>query len=146
MIATVKGLGLFPPSSTPEGISEEDCCYEDATAPLPVIAQRLYNDSLRRQRDECSSTRRLQRRSMTAAFLVDFAYHAGVTLPEIPETYQTLLQEFATRNADFASQIAEVPGASENEIVEEDFTPLKAENNVSQAGWLTRWHAALWAP
>lgn len=146
MIATVKGLGLFPPSPTPAGISEEDCCYEDASASLPVIAQRLYNDSLRRQRDECGSTRRLHRRAMTAAFLVDFAYHAGVTLPEIPETYQTLLQEFALRNADFASQIADVPSASENETVEEDFTPVKADSNMSQDGWLTRWHAALWAP
>lgn len=147
MIATVKGLGLFPPENLPEGISAEDCCYEDVSAPLPVIAQRLYNDHVRRQRDECSSARRQQRRSLTAAFLVDFAYEVGAELPGIPETYQTLLQEFAARNADFKAQDAVVgkddPGHAEKESVKESMVPAKAD---APTGWLQRWQTALWAP
>merc|ERR1719329_1350887 len=125
MIATVKGLGLFPPSPQPEGISEEDCCYQDASAPLPVISQRLYNDHVRRQRDDCSSGRLLQRRSMTAAFLVEFAYEAGATLPPVPDTYETLLQEFTARTAEFNEEIAHPekatpPVPSEHDVVEEE--------------------------
>jgi hypothetical protein len=151
MIATVKGLGLFPPSPSPEGISDEDCSYEDASAPLPVIGQRLYNDHVRRRLDECSSAKRRQRRSMTAAFLVDFAYEAGVALPQIPETYQTLQQEFAARYADFNAQDPpEFSSNTENVSPEEEVQeadkmsiPEKAENE--QTGWLQRWHTSLWA-
>lgn len=104
MIATVKGLGLFPPMPAPEGIDDDDCSYEDVSAALPVIAQRLFNDDVRRLRDESGSAELLQRRAMTAAFLVDFAYFAGVTLPEPAETYQSLLQEFSARNLEFGEQ------------------------------------------
>lgn len=150
MIATVKGLGLFPPSPAPAGISEEDCCFEDASAPMPVIAQRLYNDYVRRERDECSHKRRLQRRSLTAAFLVDFAYEAGVTLPTIPETYQTLLQEFASRNSDFSSRkdayafSPDHDSVASERIISEDLVPAKAD--AGHSGWLARWHSALWTP
>merc|ERR1719267_109846 len=106
MIATVKGLGLFPPASPPEGVTADDCAYEDASASLPMIAQRLHNDHLRRQRDEGGSASRQQRRSMTAAALVDFAHHAGAKLPESPETYQFLLQEFSARQYEFADKEA----------------------------------------
>eukprot|EP00427_Karlodinium_veneficum_P019602 CAMPEP_0169128214 /NCGR_PEP_ID=MMETSP1015-20121227/36439_1 /TAXON_ID=342587 /ORGANISM="Karlodinium micrum, Strain CCMP2283" /LENGTH=282 /DNA_ID=CAMNT_0009192083 /DNA_START=17 /DNA_END=865 /DNA_ORIENTATION=+ len=104
MIATVKGLGIFPPKPAPDGIDDDDCSYEDVSAPLPVIAQRLFNDEARRFRDEAGSAERLQRRAMTAAFLVDFAYFSGVTLPEPAETYQSLLQEFSARNLEFSEQ------------------------------------------
>lgn len=55
MVATVKGLGLFPPNPSIDGIDADDCSYEDASASLPVIAQRLFNDQVRRQRDEGGS-------------------------------------------------------------------------------------------
>ena len=34
---------------------EDDCAYEDVSAPLPEIAQRLYNDHLRRRSDTIES-------------------------------------------------------------------------------------------
>merc|ERR1719213_172879 len=118
MIATVKGLGLFPPPRTPESVHGDDCSYEDVSAPLPMIAQRLYNDQLRRQRDEGLQGRQ-QRRAMTAAFLVDFAHHAGAKLPESPETYSSLLQEFSVRHFEFADkESAKKRAAAEFEAAE----------------------------
>jgi len=146
MIATVKGLGMFPPRQVPDGIREEDCSYEDVSEPLPVIAQRLYNDHVRRQRDETSSARRQQRRSLTAAFLVDFAYEVGVSLPGIPETYQTLLHEFATRNTEFSEQDLSARVTSERilELGKVDKPDLPAKGDMSTAGWLQQWQTALW--
>lgn len=105
MIATVKGLNLFPPVPAPQGVSSDDCSYEDVAAPLPMIAQRLYNDLARRQRDEGLQGRQ-QRRAMTAAFLVDFSHHAGAAVPDSPETYQTLLKEFSQRHFEYADREA----------------------------------------
>jgi len=145
MIATVKGLGLFPPSPRPEGINEEDCSYEDASAPLQVIAQRLYNDHERRRKDACSSARRQQKRSLTAAFLVDFAHEVGHALPPIPETYQTLLQDFSARHCEFneqegaASDDSPLQDAVPSEYgpgSEDSYVPAKAD--ASQTGWLQR--------
>merc|ERR1719215_1375722 len=126
MIATVKGLGLFPPPVPTEGVTADDCAYEDASASLPMIAQRLYNDHVRRQRDEGGSAGRQQRRAMTAAFLVDFAHHAGAALPESPETYKYLLQEFSTRNYEYADKEAAKKRATEDFIAAEKAAELKA--------------------
>lgn len=138
MTATVRGLGLFPPLPAPEGVTADDCAYEDATAPLPMIAQRLYNDHLRRQRDEGGSAGRQQRRAMTAAFLVDFSHHAGASLPESPETYQSLLQEFAARNYEYADKEAAKKRAAADFEAAEKAAETKARIEAEKVAELRR--------
>jgi len=100
MIGTCRALSVFPPADTPEEVLDDDFSYEDVSAPLPVIAQRLFNDQRRRLEEGDSSEGvgdRLQRRAMTAAFIVDFAHEVGVALPQMPEIYQSMLRDFAAR-------------------------------------------------
>eukprot|EP00929_Paragymnodinium_shiwhaense_P119615 TRINITY_DN91518_c0_g1_i1.p1 TRINITY_DN91518_c0_g1~~TRINITY_DN91518_c0_g1_i1.p1 ORF type:complete len:334 (+),score=61.55 TRINITY_DN91518_c0_g1_i1:53-1054(+) len=108
-----KQLDMFPPPSPPVGISDEDCSYEDVTEPLPVIAQRLYNDEVRRLHDVAGAYGpRLERRALTAAFIVDFAEGAGRVLPTMPETQQMMLREFAQRTEEYGAQGPVMGGAS----------------------------------
>eukprot|EP00927_Polykrikos_kofoidii_P051518 TRINITY_DN45313_c0_g1_i1.p1 TRINITY_DN45313_c0_g1~~TRINITY_DN45313_c0_g1_i1.p1 ORF type:complete len:376 (+),score=48.22 TRINITY_DN45313_c0_g1_i1:53-1180(+) len=102
MMGMFKALDMFPPRIPPTGIDDEDCAYEDVTAPLPIIAQRLYNDEARRLTDTTGGPGRLEKRASTAAFVVDFAEVIGVQLPPIPETQHCMLKEFSERASDFA--------------------------------------------
>lgn len=97
----LKALDLFPPVPPPAGISEDDCAYEDCSAPLPVIGQRLYNDEVRRLTDATDDRPgRLEWRAASASFIVDFAEGVGVPLPPIPETQREMLRELAARTAE----------------------------------------------
>merc|ERR1719183_3324816 len=97
-----------------------------------MIAQRLYNDQLRRQRNEGLQGRQ-QKRAMTAAFLVDFAHHAGAKLPESPETYQSLLQEFSNRHFEFAEQEASKRRAAAEFAAAEQAAEQKARDAAEKA-------------
>jgi len=102
MIATLQALGLWPPSI--KGANEEDCSYEDLSSPLPTIAQRLYNDEMRRHcvaAEQAGGACPSRRRAMTASYLVDFAHVMGIPLPAVPETQQVMLQEFSQRVAEW---------------------------------------------
>jgi len=44
MISTFKALDIFPPAELASHVDNGDCNYEDMSAPLPLIAQRLYSD------------------------------------------------------------------------------------------------------
>merc|ERR1719203_2770582 len=100
MLGMFQALDMFPPNPAPEGIDTEDCSYEDVSAPLPVIAQRLYNDQERRVCDTSGGPAKLQRRAMTAAFIVDFAEAIDVALPAVPETQRCMLQDLTARIAE----------------------------------------------
>jgi hypothetical protein len=102
-VATCRRLDLWPPANTPAGVLETDCSYEDMSAPLDVIAQRLFNDEARRERGD-SETGRLARRAMTASYLVDFAHEIRVPLPPVPETYEAMMEELAMRAQEWESQ------------------------------------------
>jgi len=104
MIGMFQALEMFPPAPPPRGVEDDDCAFEDVSAPLPVIAQRLYNDQARRVSDTTGGPGRLERRAMTAAFIVDFTDEAGVKLPPMPETQASMLKEFAERTNEFAQQ------------------------------------------
>jgi len=93
IIATCREMCLWPPSPNPD-VDAEDCSYQDTTAPLPVIAQRAYNDEVRRDTHE--SFRLLHRKATTASFLVDFASEAGVSLPDL-QHHRVMLDEFMRR-------------------------------------------------
>lgn len=96
MVATCQVLELWPPSPAPCDIESDDCAFEDVSATIPVIAQRLYNDERRRERltPHKGDADPLRRRAMMASFIVEFAGAAGVPLPELPETYNMMLQDF----------------------------------------------------
>jgi len=44
MISTLKALDIFPPAELATHVDDDGCNYEDMSAPLPLITQRLYND------------------------------------------------------------------------------------------------------
>mmetsp|Transcript_66929 Transcript_66929/g.160280 ORF Transcript_66929/g.160280 Transcript_66929/m.160280 type:complete len:327 (+) Transcript_66929:83-1063(+) len=95
MIATFQALELWPPSPPPPGVDEEDCAYQDVSAPLPEVAQRLYNDSVRRLMDTNGVLQGLEVRARTASFMIDFAQAIGIPLPETSGTHAELMKEFA---------------------------------------------------
>jgi len=96
MIATCQLLELWPPSAAPAGVANDDCTFQDVSAPVPVIAQRLYNDEKQRRRMAGSEggADPMSRMAMMASFIVEFASAAGVPLPESPKTYEMMLSEF----------------------------------------------------
>lgn len=96
MQSMFQALDIFPPTHPPRGIDEEDCAYEDTSAPLPAMAQRLYNDQVRRLSNTAGAGR-LDKRARTAAYIVDFAESLGVPLPAIPETQRDMLSELSAR-------------------------------------------------
>lgn len=107
MVTTCRALCIFPPPSLPHEVLDDDYTFEDVSAPLLVIAQRLYNDKLRREREaEVSEGRcsRAERRAMTAAFIVDFAHEVGVALPPMPETHQLILRDFALQASEWGAE------------------------------------------
>lgn len=96
MIAQCQLLEIWPPSAAPPGVADDDCAFEDVSAQIPVIAQRLYNDENRRH---CMTTRHsdvdpMRRRALMASFIVDFAVAAGAPLPELPDTFDMMLRDF----------------------------------------------------
>jgi len=93
IIATCQELSLWPPPPNPQ-VEADDCCFQDTSAPLPVIAQRAFNDEKRR--DSHESFRLLYKKATTASFLVDFASEAGQALPDLKH-YRTMLDEFMQR-------------------------------------------------
>lgn len=91
-------LALWPPKGVE--IPLDDCAFEDTTAPLPLIAQRAYNDE--RRRDEALPT--LRRKAATASFVTDFVADAGVAVPPLAESYQVMLEEFMRRVEEWNGQ------------------------------------------
>jgi len=120
MIGTCQRLEMWPlfPPPVQQPVEEDcsgefdpnhesaDCCYEDVSAPLPVIARRLQNDEARRQRFLVGKGGlcRLRQRAMTAAFIVDFAEAAKALLPAMPETLSMMLSDFEDRVAEWEAQ------------------------------------------
>lgn len=99
IVATCQEMGLWPPGVS---IPEDDCAFQDTTASLPLIAQRAYNDEMRREREE--SLQLLYRKATTASFLVDFASEAGLALPNLTESHREMLDEFMKRVEEWSSQ------------------------------------------
>jgi len=100
MISTCKEVSMFPPLPPP-AVDDADCSYEDCSASFPVIAQRLYNDEVRRL---CDCAGQLKLRAMTAAFIVDFAEQVGAALPQMSDDSQSVPREFAALASEWAAQ------------------------------------------
>lgn len=161
MVAGFRELGLWPPSPAPTGIEDSDCDFEDLSAPIPVIAQRIYNDETHRRRDSdlfgsTVSSRHCQR-ATTASYLVDFVYETGVQLPmDAGDRHVSLLQRFGERVSEYEREAAsllfvaancddgapECPTFDERAIarVTVDHCELEAAK-----WWSDCWQEALWA-
>jgi hypothetical protein len=101
MICTCRELGLFPPSCQDV---DDGASFEDVSAPLEVIAQRLYSEGKRNS--TCNSAK-------TSSFLADFATEEGAVLPEkMSEGYQALMHEFSARVSEWKQQQQKAPAAS----------------------------------
>jgi len=98
MVAAFREVDLWPPEPRPDGVEDNDCSYEDLTAPVPVIAQRAWNDEAKRrtEAEDGSSTGSQFRRAATASYLVDFAHEVGIALP-VAESHMAILSEFGFR-------------------------------------------------
>jgi len=107
MISTFKALDIFPPAELASHVDNGDCNYADMSAPVPLIAQRLYNDQARRMCDAIGEHSWVQRQANTAAFLVDFASESDVKLPPMPQMQQEILRDFAQRTDEFTQAIAD---------------------------------------
>mmetsp|Transcript_132430 Transcript_132430/g.255060 ORF Transcript_132430/g.255060 Transcript_132430/m.255060 type:complete len:329 (-) Transcript_132430:8-994(-) len=103
LIASFPRLDLWPPAPAPSGINADDCSYEDLSAPLTVIAQRLHNDEERRSRDSTGPRGYCQEvwRARLAFFITDFAEGIGAPLPPMPESQSRMLKDFAARVAEW---------------------------------------------
>lgn len=104
MLMSMRELNMSPPSPRPENVEDDDCRYDDIDAELPVIAQRLYNDEVRRLLDPDGAMTYLHRRALTASFLMDFAHEVGARIPLVDDTLQPTLQGFFSRVFEWQEQ------------------------------------------
>mmetsp|Transcript_29327 Transcript_29327/g.84283 ORF Transcript_29327/g.84283 Transcript_29327/m.84283 type:complete len:361 (+) Transcript_29327:115-1197(+) len=106
MVATCQRLDMWPPRPAPRGVRNDDCEYQDLNAPVAVIAQRAFNDELRRTSDRVPATpfgsvlaasSRPYRRAMTATFIIEFAHEVGLKLPLMDKDQQHRLERFESK-------------------------------------------------
>lgn len=111
MIATCRLLDLWPPPPAQAVVSDDDCAFEDISAPLLVIAQRLWNDDRRRLRlTPCEGDPDpMRRRAMMATYIVEFANAAGAAMPGTPGMYDRMLIEFRVKAAEWEQTFALPP-------------------------------------
>mmetsp|Transcript_139766 Transcript_139766/g.267942 ORF Transcript_139766/g.267942 Transcript_139766/m.267942 type:complete len:406 (-) Transcript_139766:95-1312(-) len=99
MAAAFHELNLWPPHPAPD-VEQDDCAFQDLSAPMPVVAQRLYNEEILRQEDANSGgghgLGQRFRQAMTASFLVDFASEIGAVsqLCSKANEHVTMLKDF----------------------------------------------------
>mmetsp|Transcript_47941 Transcript_47941/g.111856 ORF Transcript_47941/g.111856 Transcript_47941/m.111856 type:complete len:276 (+) Transcript_47941:52-879(+) len=106
MIATAQRLELWPPLRGADAVEADDCSYEDVSAPLCQIAQKLYNDEKRRQLlVSLGAPCELKQRAITATFIVDFVLACGAQLPVMSETLAGMRTDFATRVMEWESAV-----------------------------------------
>lgn len=122
MIATSQRLELWPPSSSETNVSEDDCRFEDMSVPLPVIAQRLYNDETRRASLSIGNDEPdfIQRRAMMAIFITEFGTAVGVTQSETAKTYEGILSDFMAKAAEWEQQRDSQHGHTDTTMMHDD--------------------------
>lgn len=148
MMGMFQALEMFPPSPAPRDVPDDDCAYEDVTAPLPDIAQRLYNDQARRVMDTTGGPSRLEGRALTAGFIVDFADAAGVALPETPATQLAMLEELAKRTAEVTSRQDDGQQEKVRQIFLHGLGAGAAAEKLrmdAQQWWSKNWKTVAWA-
>jgi len=110
IVATCREVGMWPPQPKPSEVPDDDCSFQDTTAPLAVIAQRAFNDDMRRGQDALLQP--LSRRATTASFLVDFVTEAGLPPPTLSSQHYEMLEEFMSRVDEWMGNNANVQNAA----------------------------------
>lgn len=103
MVCVCREFEMWPPLPPREEVDADDCMYE-IPAPVPIMAQRLYNDELRRRQaaEESGSSDGMdagRRLAATASFLVDFAVAAHFEVPCVSTS--SLVEDFRARAAEW---------------------------------------------
>jgi hypothetical protein len=170
MICICREFDLWPPTldAPEEEVPLEDCRYEDLDAHVLVIAQRLYNDELRRERDAMEPTSgngdgATRRRAATASFIVDFAVAAhyeitSLAISPVLETFRQRtiewdqLQNCAANRRPRPAELEEVSttasseGDHEDEEVDSNMVTKIARSVSSTPENMRRWLAASISP
>jgi hypothetical protein len=97
IVATCRELDLWPPEPPPADVFDDDCAWQDLTVPLPIIAQRTFNDNVKRGQNQVLRPLHLQ--AITASFIVDFATDVGAAseLSSPTDMHKEQLTEFMMR-------------------------------------------------
>jgi hypothetical protein len=97
IVGTCKQLQLWPPKPRPAHVLDDDCAWQDMSAPLLEIAQRVFNDDSKRGQNQL--LRPLQLQATTASFIVDFATDVGAAseLSSPTDMHKEQLAEFMLR-------------------------------------------------
>jgi hypothetical protein len=104
MCATFKELDMWPPSPPPPGVMDDDCAYLDLSAPFPVVAQRAYNEKVKRLFDVVGAMERSKRLAETASFLLDFSQDTSGVVAKTPWEEQQLLARFTELANEYRAQ------------------------------------------
>eukprot|EP00929_Paragymnodinium_shiwhaense_P107829 TRINITY_DN7418_c0_g1_i1.p1 TRINITY_DN7418_c0_g1~~TRINITY_DN7418_c0_g1_i1.p1 ORF type:complete len:176 (-),score=23.42 TRINITY_DN7418_c0_g1_i1:412-939(-) len=143
MTTTSYRVELWPPKPSPAGVEPDDCTYEDTTADLPMIAQRAFNDDLRRRRE--NSLQLLWRRSLTASFIADFAHEVGAKTFGLTETEKAMLDDFMQRVEEWTAKVAGANPAKTSDLARiaqralEGAVQLDEMRSRIKARWNNNW-------
>jgi len=153
MVAAFRELDMWPPSTAPADVAEDDCNFKDLSAPVPAIAQRTFNDDVLRKRSAVLG--KPCQKATTASYIIDFVYEAGVELPTAAGSQHiTRLKEFGDRIADWERKIhnprdiqgfsgseEECTSTSKDTVHREFLNECKA---ASARQWSQHWREAMW--
>jgi hypothetical protein len=155
MVAAFREVDLWPPPVQISGIDEEDCDFEDLSAPIPAIAQRAYNDEVRRNRDAVSGGGagfgQSFRKATTASYLVDFACEVKAPLPSSSSSsrHAAMLHEFGANLERWEREQGHCSSMSSSVSQQLQLGKLAMASNMDElsfeaAWWLSDHWRALW--
>mmetsp|Transcript_83651 Transcript_83651/g.132217 ORF Transcript_83651/g.132217 Transcript_83651/m.132217 type:complete len:392 (-) Transcript_83651:233-1408(-) len=153
MVAAFREVDLWPPPEN-SGVDEGDCDFEDLSAPIPIIAQRAYNDEIHRNRDAASGGGagfgHFFRRATTASYLVDFAHevNAPLQISASSSRHVTMLQEFGKNLEQWEREQGHGSSVSSSTVSKQidklAIARTMDELRFEAAWWLSEHWRALW--
>eukprot|EP00927_Polykrikos_kofoidii_P059384 TRINITY_DN54543_c0_g1_i1.p1 TRINITY_DN54543_c0_g1~~TRINITY_DN54543_c0_g1_i1.p1 ORF type:complete len:375 (+),score=39.96 TRINITY_DN54543_c0_g1_i1:187-1311(+) len=130
MMSSCQRLEVWPPKLPPASVNSNDCDYEDTSAPFLEIAQRLYNDEMRRQRHSVGVSKECpwSQRAMTASFLIDFASENTVALPRLHSSLTLMHARFEKLACDWEDEHGVKCGFMQNPSYDSAYGPIKSSS------------------
>lgn len=102
LCSTCNSLDLWPPHKT--GVPPDDVMYQDTSAPLEELAQRLYN-FVQWRRAATGEEERNTRLSLAASFVLEFGLEHGLAKGDPDEAPQNMLMEFLARVKEYGERV-----------------------------------------
>lgn len=130
LCSTCQSVDLWPPTSTK--ILPDDRAYEDTTAPLEDVAQRLYNFVQWRKSEGQQEVH--QRRALAASFVLEFGLEHGLEKGEPDEDSERMLMQFLEQVRDYGEreEMDELKPSFDDEL------PLSVREQAEQ-WWQANW-------